>query len=181
MTAALGFAVIPSLGATVLSQAHWSLLGRIQDENDDPSPLPHELALTSAVAPWKREVLDYWDLGAGGSALSSIRNAVSLLENSFDLKSEPQLESFLHGRFGLAPLLLQMRDKIRESFGPGPRIALEILVDPEFREEPELFLVIKFRGTADEAYALLDGFDRGWWSEWSRGLPDRVNVDVSCV
>ena len=65
----------------------------------------------------------------------------------------------------LEKLLLETHGKIREYFGPGTPVALEVFTDYESSGEDQgpLFAIIQTNLTYCEASGLLDRLDEEWW------------------
>lgn len=110
-------------------------------------------------------VADNEDIFAGRLALTD--GFISKLRRRYDFREELAVENFLRENLQenprLGSLLLEAYEVIREHFGSGTRVALEVVTDPEAPGDRQLFVVIRTRFRPKIARALLSELDRGWW------------------
>jgi hypothetical protein len=81
------------------------------------------------------------------------------------INDRAEVSTFLKKNPFLTNLLVEVHHKVREYFGKGTQVILEMFDDPE---EPEFRMLNAFIITSltpKEAHVILDRFDREWWLE----------------
>jgi hypothetical protein len=100
---------------------------------------------------------------------------------TYQIEEPVAVSQFLSHHPYLANLLVEARQQISEIFGQATRVKLELLDDPEFRGNPELFAVILTPLTAEEGLALENQLDQKWWLDNLDRAQGKFNITVGFV
>jgi len=99
--------------------------------------------------------------------------------NTFSITEEqilPLLAFLLRHKF-LIPILSQAPEHIRDIFGYGTKLSLDLDRDPEGKFE-ELFVVVKTMGSTEEAIDLLGKLDEAWFLKVLPKTRNQLNITV---
>lgn len=99
----------------------------------------------------------------GGSAFGRVIRKLHRLYEFRGVREGLAVENFLQENSFLGSLLFEAYEEVRNHFGFGVRIALEIVADPEAQEDQQLFVVIRTKFPPKAARVLLSGLDQDWW------------------
>jgi hypothetical protein len=107
---------------------------------------------------------------------------ISRLHRRYEFRGGLALENFLRENLRenehLGGLLLEAYEVIRDLYGPGTRVALEVVADPDAPGNEELFVLIRSRFPPKVARALLSALDQGWWRNASPTARGKLELDV---
>ncbi|MGH9782845.1 MAG: hypothetical protein ACRD88_01560 [Terriglobia bacterium] len=101
-----------------------------------------------------------------------------MLEDIFVLRQAREVTEFLGEHPYLGPLLLEVYDHIQEHFGPRPRVALEVVADPEGTDDRELYALIATQLPPEAALEKLERLDKGWWLSAMDRAQCKLSIDV---
>jgi transcriptional regulator with XRE-family HTH domain len=93
------------------------------------------------------------------------------------VRDEPEVRRLLRAHPDLAPLIQEAADQIVQ-FIPDARLTLEVIIDPEYGDDEQLFLGAATSLQGLEALAALRRFDQGWWHQNARRARGLLLVDV---
>jgi len=97
------------------------------------------------------------------SILKHPRSVLRELRRDYQITDEEEILAFLERYPAVAPLLHDVRSKIRKFFGEDP-VRLEMFYDPEWPEDgPKLVVNIQTHYASREALDRLHQFNEGWW------------------
>jgi len=97
---------------------------------------------------------------------------MSELGRDYQMTDEDEIFAFLERYPAVAPLLLDIRSNIRQSFGDD-QVRLEMFHDPEWPEDgPKLVVSIQTHDSSREALEHFHRFNQEWW------LKKRSDVDA---
>lgn len=123
----------------------------------------------SSPESWGEPTEDYLPASTnfgGGRGTSGLANGIlSRLRRRYEFRGGLVVEDFLQENPNLGVLLLDAYEVIRkrEHFGPGTRVALEVVADPDAQEDRQLFVLIRTKFPPRVARAVLAEVDRHWW------------------
>lgn len=95
-------------------------------------------------------------------ALSPTAKWFERIEYVFAVRERKEVKRFLGESPFLIPLLMEIHTKIQEYF-PGTKSVLEVVADPEEKDDVQMVLYIKTDFQPEEALARLHCFDEEWW------------------
>lgn len=146
---------------------------KLQSSPEDRGPFQARLAELLSI--------DSLDVIAKAGNLSQENEHSSRLRRRYEFKGDTAVEDFLKENPFLVRLLFDAYDRIREYFGPGTRLALEVISDPEAEEERELFLFIQTRLPPKAARTLLAVLDREWWLDAMLDAKGEMTISLEYV
>jgi len=95
---------------------------------------------------------------------------------------EPQaVARYLRRHPGLAPLVVEARQRIAAVFGAETPVALSIIADPEIEHFSQLWALILVAPNTAGVSEKLEALDRTWWLAAQRGFTDVFAVDTEFV
>lgn len=102
------------------------------------------------------------------------------LQKAYDFKGGTTVIDFLRDRDNLflAATLLSAPEKIRDYFGYGPRPVLKVSIDPEAKEDQQLFLVIRTKLSPRVARTLLAALDKEWWQNVFPATEGKMTISL---
>lgn len=113
----------------------------------------------------------------GGEDLSP--EALAAVQAHYTFRQPDAVTAYLRRYPYLGPTLLEATKRIPRYFGDDPRLALEILKDPEeYDPIPELFAMVRIAFGPKEAMERLDRFDADCWTMAAPNGPAVLVVSV---
>lgn len=112
---------------------------------------------------WKKESGEGHIIGEHSKTAAPTDGWISDLNSLYDFKDPLVVESFLEENPSLADLLSEAYKVILGRFGPGVKMALEVVADPEARGDKQLFVLIRTDLPRREARQQLSDLDQAWW------------------
>ena len=86
------------------------------------------------------------------------------LESLYDFRNQIEIKGFLVYHRALIPVLKEAYSIVEEFFGNDVLVALEVVKDPEAKNEEQLFGYIKLDTfSPEEAFERLNAFDEAWF------------------
>jgi len=111
--------------------------------------------------------MEHREESAPAESLSTVKKRIDWLASLYQFRDYARVEEFLRANPSLTGLLLEAHKKIRDYFGTGTPIALEVFTDyegeSESGEEGPLFALILTDLPWEEASNRLDRLDEEWW------------------
>jgi hypothetical protein len=108
-------------------------------------------------------------------------NDISELSSLYEFRDDQAVESFLEENAFLGSLLFLTHKRAREYFGPGVRLAVKVIKDPEVGEDRRLFVLIPTEMHPDEALDRLDELYDDWWLDVLSKADHKMSIDVEYV
>lgn len=122
------------------------------------------------------------DLTPSHSVEKAIQSPMSfLLDYYFRIRGREAVLHFVEAHPELNTLLLEAASALDRYFGPGQRATLEIILDPETENAPELVAHVKTSLSVPEALDRLDQFDQEWFLDRVRSVKGLFNVNLVFV
>ena len=103
---------------------------------------------------------------------------LAALERLYDFTDRINVADFIEKHQSIFGALIEIRKKIDQYFGPSSKARLELLIDPESFEEPELGAFIKTSLPPDRAFDILKNFDHEWWLDEPGCIRERLCIDL---
>lgn len=135
-----------------------------------PSASSRTLVTTSPQEPWEGE--------SDTSLVKTQEQRIHFLARLFNIKREATVVPFIQSHSVLIAVLEEAFVQIQERFGPGTRVFLELVTDPEIPESKEIFGYISSRLQPEEALRRLGQFDRSWLARQQRVTGRMLNFDI---
>jgi hypothetical protein len=110
------------------------------------------------------------------STVGDMSKVIRSLEPFFTFVSPSDVYAFLSDRPYLIPLLVDARKQISTYFGRGVPVYLEIVSDPEYSNDKQMFALVSTSKSPDEAFNALDRLDHDWWL--AAGAQARGNLEI---
>ena len=147
-------AFLPSgqTGGQTLSTGQRPAHGRTKDGE----PLVHSLS-----APWAEPWL--WQQEGSSSIYTRRESEIRRLQTFYEFRNSPEIRRFLRTYPDLIALLDEARVYLEDVFGPSPRVALQVVLDPEVDSLKQLVAYIVTSLPVDEALGRLEQFDDEWF------------------
>ena len=108
-------------------------------------------------------------------------NDRSELSSLYEFRDDQAVESFLEENAFLGGLLFITHKRVREYFGPGVRLDVKVVKDPEVGEDRRLFVLIRTEMHPDEALDRLDELYDDWWLDVLSEANHKMSIDVEYV
>lgn len=102
---------------------------------------------------------------------------IELLGRFYTFNNSIEVKRFLLAHDHLITPLFEAYKHIKEIFGPGVDVYLEIHRDPE-EDFEGLFIIAKTNLSPDQSLNLLDKFDEEWWLDVDDEIRKFVEVDI---
>ncbi|HEY3115815.1 MAG TPA: helix-turn-helix transcriptional regulator [Chloroflexota bacterium] len=149
-------------------------VARLEGGVDQPLPgTVRKLADALGVAP--EELMDQADLEKAGlrdaaaiayrtrpRAALPARLAVLANRHQLEVRDADDVTRVLGREAGLADLIADAADQLPHFF-PDASATLEVVYDPEYEDDGQLFMGIRSSLPRREAFEVLDKFDKSWW------------------
>ena len=107
---------------------------------------------------------------------------ISELNRRYEFRGGLIVERFLRENLrqdsSLASVLLQAHGILRGSFHSGTRMILEVVMDPEFPADQQLFVIARTKLPRKIARQILPTVERGWWRSVPLEVRKKVELDV---
>ncbi len=107
---------------------------------------------------------------------------ISRLNRLYEFRGGLALEEFLqenlHQNRYMAAVLIEAHGVIRDYFGSGTRVILEVVTDPDAPADQQLFIVIRTRFPTKIARDLLSVLRKRWWRTLPRTARRKMELDV---
>ncbi len=100
---------------------------------------------------------------------------------AYQSEASAAVAQFLQENAFLNDLLVEIRDWVSKVFGAATSVRLDLLDDPEFRGEPQLYVVILTPLAAEAALALQARLDDEWWLDNLERARGKLNIYTECV
>lgn len=120
----------------------------------------------------------HWQEGTLAETPSQIDRWIDLLAGLYEFRGYTDVSAFLRANPFLTTLLLEACWKVKECFGRGVPVALEVFTDPEQGNGKELFALILTDLNPEEALRGLSRLDDEWWLEASPRARCLLNIDI---
>jgi hypothetical protein len=108
---------------------------------------------------------------------SSSSTEVQSLEHVYTFRKSSEVSYFLEEHPFLTPLLREAYSHIRKYF-PSSTLFLEVVADPEARDEEQLVVFVAVNQDPDEASKALDQFDKDWWLDALERARDKLTITL---
>jgi hypothetical protein len=108
-------------------------------------------------------------------------NDISELNSLYKFRDGQAVENFLKENAFLGRLLFTAHERIREYFGPGVRLDVKVVKDPEVGEDRRLFVLIRTEMHPDDALDRLDELYDNWWLDVLSKADHKMSIDVEYV
>lgn len=147
-----------------------------------PSPCRFSVPVFRNTTVWQPEHLEVtepwrWQR-PGKSTVLILEHQIGWIRLLYDVRTPVQVTMFLEANPFLVPLLFEVYGKIGQYFGPSPRVALEVVFDPEADHDVDLFALIQTHANPKEALACLDRLDEEWWLDALSRAQCKMTLDV---
>ena len=106
------------------------------------------------------------------------RSGTASLEEAYVFRQAREVAEFLEEHPYLGSLLLEAYDHIQEHFGLRPRVALEVVTDPEATDDRELYALIGTHLSPEAALQRLERLDKEWWLAAMDRAQCKLSIDV---
>lgn len=116
-----------------------------------------------------------------GDVIPYPERLITILRRRYAFRDLSAVKGFLEEHPFLIQVLFTAYKEIRDVFGPGPRLALRVVADPEALEERELFLFIQTTLHPRAARPLLDELSRKWWLDAMLDAKGEMNISLEYV
>ncbi len=109
---------------------------------------------------------------------------ISILNRLYEFRGGLIVENFLRESLNqnplLASVLIQVHGAIRNFFRPGTgtRMILEVVIDPEFPADQQLFVIARTKIPRKLAREFLSTLEQGWWRSVSLDIRKKVELDI---
>lgn len=151
----------------------------------DAAASVHEWAAPSRAVSspqsWGRSARHYLSEGFG-IAKPALADGISVLNRLYEFRGGLVLEEFLrnnlHKNPYLAIALVEAHGVIRDHFGSGTRVILEVVTDPDAPADQQLFIVIRTRFPTKIARDLLSVLRQKWWRTLPQTVKKKMEIDV---
>lgn len=90
-----------------------------------------------------------------------LEEGLATLRVPYLFRNETQITQFLLSHRGVPGVLMNAVGELSRSFGDDILLHLDVLADDG--EPPSLYVIVMWRGPADDAEAHLEDFDERWW------------------
>ena len=138
------------------------------------SPISSVSAEGFAVIDWRR--------------YGTARNVVTILEllsawinHHFTLRQPSGIFRFIEEHSFLAPLQMETYDAVSRHFGAFPKIALDLVSDPEVPDRSELVAFIQTELSPDDALKRLDQLEEDWWLDALARSRQKFSINLEFV
>lgn len=91
---------------------------------------------------------------------------------------QAEVSAYLREHPIVAAVLPELRERARGYFGPGARVVLRVVPDPEAENSRELFAVIETSLPREQARAALRRLDEDWWLDALDRVGFGLTLDV---
>lgn len=100
------------------------------------------------------------------------------LLDGYEIGNTQAVESFMDKHPSLHDLLVEARAEITTHFGPGTPVRLDVAVDPEGVDDPELVARVLTKLPVNLAMERLAAFDQAWWLANVSRSQQRLTIDL---
>jgi hypothetical protein len=111
-------------------------------------------------------------------ALMRVPKSIERLRSAYAISDLAKVGSFIEEN-RLTEALVQAIEPIKKAFGESPSRKLAVLEDDEGSRN--LFCLVAFPGSLNEAQEALDSFDRDWWLRNAGKFGSKLNFDFELV
>ena len=103
------------------------------------------------------------------------------IAQNFILRQPSHILEFIDSHPFLESLLLETYRAVSKHFGPSPRIALELMHDPEVPDASELIAFIQTHLSPDEVLEKLDQLEEDWWLDALERAGQEFSINLEFV
>ena len=103
---------------------------------------------------------------------------IGRIAKSYEVEDTEAVESYLDKHPSLYDLVIEARQEITTHFDSGTSVLLDVAVDPEGIDDPELVLRVQTKLPVNLAMERLAAFDQAWWLPNLRRSQQRLTIDL---
>ncbi len=103
------------------------------------------------------------------------------LDRLFTVRNPSAVRRFIQAHPDLVDIVVEAHSQVQKHFGPGTRIALEVVRDPDAQDAEQLFAYIQTALPVDEALKRLDQLDEEWFLDQVDLVQDDFNLNLEFV
>ncbi len=104
--------------------------------------------------------------------------SIGRIAKSYEVEDTEAVESYLDKHPSLYDLVIEARQEITTHFDSGTPVLLDVAVDPEGINDPELVLRVQTKLPVNLAMERLAAFDQAWWLPNLRRSQQRLTIDL---
>ncbi len=90
---------------------------------------------------------------------------INVLAREYEIRNPSEVALFLRENTFLLGLLEEIPEQIRKYFGSEQDLVLEFFWNPEDPTWHQVHVLVPTKLSVDEAFSLMEKFDRNWWLE----------------
>lgn len=106
---------------------------------------------------------------------------LNLIGARYEIRPLFLVRSFINVHPFLVPLLHEAPAVIERYFGLGVPLSLEIFQPVDDPAHAELFLLIRWAGSPEDAHRRMDALDQDWWLDAAVAARGVMNIDLEPV
>lgn len=110
-----------------------------------------------------------------------IDEKIDSLKGKYEISGFDEIKAFLSKNRFLISLLEEIPGKIYQYFGSSQKLALQVVHEPDFPEDSELWILVLTELPAKEARSLMNRFDKDWWLKNLHKAGCKLNVGIEYV
>lgn len=146
----------------------------VQQDWDDPIEREEDEDEEFHLLEGGNEFIGKGDFGGG---------VISILNRLYEFRGGLTVEKFLRQNSSLADVLMQTHEVVRSVFRPGTgtRMILEVVIDPEFPADQQLFVIARTKIPRKLAREYLSMLEQGWWQSVPLEIRKKVELDIEPI
>ena len=115
------------------------------------------------------------------SQLRVIDEKIDSLKGKYEISDSDEIKALLSKNRFLISLLEEIPGKIYQYFGSNQKLALQVIHEPDFPEDSELWILVLTELPAKEARPIMNRFDKDWWLKNLHQANCKLNIGIEYV
>ncbi len=111
----------------------------------------------------------------------TVTEEINVLPVKYEISDFDEVKAFLSKNRFLISLLEEIPGKIHQYFGSSQKLALQVIHEPDFPENSELWILVLTELPAKEARSIMNRFDKDWWLKNLHQASCKLNVGIKYV
>ncbi len=112
---------------------------------------------------------------------NTVFEEINTLPSKYEISNFEEIKNFLSKNRFLISLLEEIPSKIHQYFGSSQKLALQVIHEPDFPEDSELWILVLTELPAKEARSIMNRFDKDWWLKTLHQASCKLNVGIEYV